>query len=186
MSRQAMDAIISLEISLSLMTLGSILVTSGLILLYLSIRHFSTVSLPPVSYSVDVKAARLFDDNDERLNSLVSYQVPNGEQHVSIDWKEKDNREVTVSLAEATEFRFGMKQRVYGESTGAEGHLEADLSKGRYLMAFQASDNTTRHVDFTTQATEHRMRFKEYQPIALAMLTIGTVLFVNGLGTYVK
>jgi hypothetical protein len=77
-----------------------------------------------------------------------------------------------------------MKGRVFEEGTAAEGHLESDLSRGSYLVLFSSPDNTIRNVEFTTQATERR--FKDYQPIALALLTIGTVLLVNGLGIYIR
>jgi hypothetical protein len=180
-----MDAILILEVSVALVTGGSILACTGLILLYLALRHVSTVKLPPTSGSIEVEAEPI-DEIGTTLNSLVEYNVENGIQHLVIEWTEKNGKDVAVTVCERTEVRIGVKQRTYAEGTASRGKIETDLSNGPYLISFASSDSSPRTVQFTTVATEQRMRFKEHQPIALAMLTIGAVLLVNGLVLYIR
>ena len=174
-----MDAALVLEVSQILMWGGAIIVCASFILLYLSMKHVSTVKLPPQKYSVDVEGESI-DENTPPLHTHIEYDAEN-DQHLVLEWIEKNDREVSISIAERTTPRIGVKQRTYADKTAAKGLIEVDLAKGAYLISFVGARDEIRSVEFTTTATERRRRFKEYQPIALALLTVGTVLFVNGL-----
>jgi hypothetical protein len=171
-----MDAMTVLAISELLMVIGVVSIFLGLIFLGLALKYVRPVKLKPSNGTFTVNGPP----------PIIAHDVGDWKQELMVSWKEKNNKEVTVSVVERTESRVGIRARVYAELTSANGLIGPELSKGGYFIAFSSPDKTIRDVEFQIQPIEFRMPFKEQLPIALALLTIGTVLLVNGLGIYLR
>jgi hypothetical protein len=158
------------------MTIGFVLVCSGLTFLGLVLKYVRPVKLKPTGGTLRVNGAP----------PIFAHDVGDWKQELIVDWKEKNNKEVSVAVVERVESRVGIRARVYGELTSANGVIGPELSRGSYFVEFSSPDRTIREVEFQIQPIEFRRPFKEHLSIALALLTIGTVLLVNGLGIYLQ
>lgn len=159
-----------MQVGVFLIWVGYAVFTGGIIFVLLALTYIRKIRFGPYKYVMD-----RFPHH-----ASTQYNVQGLRQDVELSWKEQEGKEVICSIRERTLPQSGLLVKIYAQKRGAEGSLSCSLSERPYLVRFESTDQTQRKVALEVKGTEYES-IKEYLPIGLTLLTIGTVLAVSGL-----
>jgi len=163
--------------SIFLMWLGYAIFIIGIISVLLALTCIRKIRFGPYKYVMDC--------SPPHRSASSQHDVKSFRQDIELSWKEQEGKEVICSIRERILPLSGLGSKMYAQERGTEGSLSCSLSEGAYLIHFESTDQEPRKVAFEVKGTEHKP-LKEYLPIGLTLLTIGTVLAVNGLSILLR
>lgn len=170
------------ELEMLLMMLGSAVVMVGMVVVLFSLTYIRKIKVDLGKSVIDCYGQTSIDG---KQFAIMKHDVRSLKEDIEVSWKEQAGKEVTCVIQELAEPLRGLYVSIYAQRSEAEGSLSCTLPSGAYVIEFKSTDNQPRKVDCEIKVTEHKP-LKEYLPIGLTLLTIGTVLAVNGLTIFVR
>jgi hypothetical protein len=125
--------------------------------------------------------------SDARMYAFLLLQVQDLREDISVKWREQQDKEVICRIMDYLPGSpSGIYVNVYSQGKGSQGQIDATLQRGNYSVDFRSLARDTRAVEYEMSSRRHYLLFEKYRQVGLTLLTIGTVLAVNGLALVLR